>query len=39
MAAFEPFIAARQLSGHPVAIHIDHWHNEGWEDMVQGQTY
>jgi hypothetical protein len=34
-AAFEPFIAARQLSGHPVATHINHWEEDAWECMVQ----
>src|SRR6266850_2164410 len=37
MAALEPFIAARQLSGHPVAIDIHHWHTDGWECGVQSQ--
>jgi hypothetical protein len=28
-AAIQPFIAARQLSGHPVAVH--RWEREGWD--------
>lgn len=37
MAALEPFITARQLAGHPVAIDIDHWHMDGWECAVQSE--
>ena len=37
MGALEPFIAARQLSGHPVAIDTEHWHMDDWECMVQSQ--